>query len=322
MSCKKPDCDCIEQYELKHGEPPKYGYPCLHPDQQEIEEMKALKKPTISPSIDPGAGDDGFYCQSDYDGRERCTAICDKCTPKEKNWERRKIDRLCDVIGISEEQILEFQDIIEDLESQLAVLQKGYLHSEPSADLDMEILQLYNELPARIHMHASFEGFKAGYLAGHNAEPPHGLPAEDGPTHENILKELQWANWKIGLLERGESPSVYLNAQIIELKKELASVKNGWSACADERREFYDKIQRLSKDITDLKNELDAANLRATDTLNRLLEVEAERNKLQAERDDYQERLESIKQNAASPHIRDRASEILAKYSLTRGANR
>lgn len=39
--CTKPNCDCIDRYEQEHGEPPKYGYPCLHPDKRMIEEMKA-----------------------------------------------------------------------------------------------------------------------------------------------------------------------------------------------------------------------------------------------------------------------------------------
>ena len=48
MSCKKPDCDCIEQYEKAHGEPPKYGYPCLHPDEDLAKEMKKATEAKIA----------------------------------------------------------------------------------------------------------------------------------------------------------------------------------------------------------------------------------------------------------------------------------
>lgn len=41
--CTKPNCDCIERYEEKHGEPPKYGYPCLHPRKGVADEANATK---------------------------------------------------------------------------------------------------------------------------------------------------------------------------------------------------------------------------------------------------------------------------------------
>ncbi len=43
MSCTSPNCDCYDQYEKQHGQPPKYGYPCLHHD---ISELANFKEPT------------------------------------------------------------------------------------------------------------------------------------------------------------------------------------------------------------------------------------------------------------------------------------
>jgi hypothetical protein len=52
--CTKPNCDCIEQYEEKHGEPPKYGYPCLHPDPRFKEQLEAKK---MQPKSTPTPGE-------------------------------------------------------------------------------------------------------------------------------------------------------------------------------------------------------------------------------------------------------------------------
>jgi hypothetical protein len=53
MSCTKPNCDCVEKEEQRIGGPVKYGYPCLHGNDN-ADQMQKVKSLTPSPEEPSG----------------------------------------------------------------------------------------------------------------------------------------------------------------------------------------------------------------------------------------------------------------------------
>ena len=171
MSCKKPNCDCIEQYELKHGEPPKYGYPCLHPDLSEIEEMKALKKPsaTTSTAKEEGApAEPEEVKEDDFDLFVEQTFRHDSNSSSPHSYQRgARTGKMFykPQLDATRKRIAELSDKIEDAET-LKELAQGWERQYHQAEGQIESLQ--KQLADEKSFHANWRAIADDMTAQRN----------------------------------------------------------------------------------------------------------------------------------------------------------
>jgi hypothetical protein len=231
--------------------------------------------------------DEYFFCQSDYDGGEKCEELCLKCSrisaPVSPAREPAKY------INAPDQQ--QWQEMS---------------HSEKAEYLNPEWVK-WNDQP-KDQGEVPEEYWKQVIAEIRIAS----LPPDTNETINHIIRQPSTIRLaKFIVAKTNEVTQMYVDvaddqqtcidkfrAENTALREELEKMKEDKKAGV---REAINAAGDFAGAIHDRQKENTAA-LRS--------KVEA----LEREREDYRERLKSIKENAASPHIRDRASEILAKY--------